>query len=460
MKKYYNNLHFEISERKILLRFMDVVSVVLFLYFLSFSLNYKYFEINEDSFIWVFVIAVYLNFFGSIFEMYHLPIASFWNKIIKGVVLTSLLTVFFYFLTPFFTPSLPRTRSEVLVFSLSVFLPLLVWRLFYAFFIASKRFEKKIILVCNGYNIDNLMKDLLIVDPHIHILGFINLSNAKVNSQYKQFFVENIDSILEKTHVTEIVVFDPGLIMDANVYDKLVLLNNFNINVLQYDEIYEQITNRLLINKTNRDLNAFLLNNKTTATKFYNLIVRFFDVVFSVFGLLFLAVLIPFIFILNAIWNRGNLFYVQERIGKNGETFNIIKLRTMIKNAETEGAVFSQQNDVRITPFGKLMRRLRVDELPQFYNVVKNEMSLIGPRPERPFFVNQLKESLPIYNVRHIIKPGLTGWAQVNYTYGANLDDSLKKLQYDLYYIKNRNFFLDFNIVIKTLSTIIHFRGQ
>jgi lipopolysaccharide/colanic/teichoic acid biosynthesis glycosyltransferase len=132
----------------------------------------------------------------------------------------------------------------------------------------------------------------------------------------------------------------------------------------------------------------------------------------------------------------------------------------MVSNAEKDGAMFAQKNDVRVTPFGKYLRQIRFDEIPQLINVLKNEMSIIGPRPERPEFVKQLNDLMPFYETRHMIKPGLTGWAQVNYNYGTTFDESLIKLQYDLYYIKNRNIFLDASILLKTLSTVIFMKGQ
>ena len=132
----------------------------------------------------------------------------------------------------------------------------------------------------------------------------------------------------------------------------------------------------------------------------------------------------------------------------------------MIKNAEKNGAVFSTKNDKRITTFGKFLRKLRLDEFPQFINILKGDMAVIGPRPERPVFVSEIAEIMPFYETRHVIKPGLTGWAQVNYSYGATIDDSLIKLQYDLYYIKHRSIFIDINIIVKTLSTVVFYRGQ
>ena len=170
--------------------------------------------------------------------------------------------------------------------------------------------------------------------------------------------------------------------------------------------------------------------------------------------------IIPFIIIGNLIANKGPLFYTQLRVGHNGKHFKIYKLRSMIINAEKDGAAYATEKDKRITKFGRFLRKSRFDEIPQFLNVIKGNMSVIGPRPERPVFVKELSEKIPFYEIRHIVKPGVTGWAQVNAKYGSTEDDALEKLQYDLYYIKHRSLFLDITIVFKTLSTIIFFRGQ
>lgn len=132
----------------------------------------------------------------------------------------------------------------------------------------------------------------------------------------------------------------------------------------------------------------------------------------------------------------------------------------MILDAEANGAVFAKYKDTRINPFGKFLRKSRIDEFPQFINILKGDMGIIGPRPERPVFVKEIAEYMPFYETRHIIKPGLTGWAQVNHSYGDSISDSLVKLQYDLYYIKHRSIFLDINIIIKTFSTVLFYRGQ
>jgi lipopolysaccharide/colanic/teichoic acid biosynthesis glycosyltransferase len=182
-----------------------------------------------------------------------------------------------------------------------------------------------------------------------------------------------------------------------------------------------------------------------------------FDIIVSIIGLLVMLLMIPFLVLINFFANKGPLFYKQERVGKKGKLFSIIKLRSMVIDAERNGAVWADKNDSRVTPFGKFLRKTRLDEIPQFFNILKGEMSIIGPRPERSVFVDQLANKIPFYPTRHIIKPGLTGWAQVNTSYGASVDESLLKLQYDLYYIKHRNLFLDFNIIMKTLTTVLFF---
>ena len=184
------------------------------------------------------------------------------------------------------------------------------------------------------------------------------------------------------------------------------------------------------------------------------------DVIISIAGLMFMLLIIPFVLIGNLLGNRGSLFYYQDRVGEKGEVFEIVKLRTMVRNAEKNGAKLAQKNDHRITRFGKFLRRTRLDEIPQFYNIMKGEMALIGPRPERPVFVYDLQNKLPFYAIRHLIKPGITGWAQVNHHYASTIEDQEIKMRYDLYYIKKRSLFLDFKIIVRTITTVLFFRGQ
>jgi len=160
------------------------------------------------------------------------------------------------------------------------------------------------------------------------------------------------------------------------------------------------------------------------------------------------------------IEDQGPIFYKQERVGKNGTTYMVLKFRSMGSDAEKSGKPqWATNNDPRVTRIGKIIRKLRIDELPQIINVLRGEMSFVGPRPERPFFVDQLCKEVPFYNMRHSIKPGITGMAQVRYAYGASVEDSVQKLQYDLYYVKNNSLFLDALILIETVQVVLLGKG-
>lgn len=164
--------------------------------------------------------------------------------------------------------------------------------------------------------------------------------------------------------------------------------------------------------------------------------------------------------VLIKLFSRGPIFFNQERVGFKGQRFTLHKFRTMAVDAEKNGAQWAKNNDERVYPLGKLLRATRIDELPQCWNILKGEMSLIGPRPERPEFTTELAKEIPYYELRHIVKPGLTGWAQVSYPYGASFDDALRKLQYDLYYIKNYSLLLDLNILLRTSLVMVGRQGR
>jgi sugar transferase (PEP-CTERM system associated) len=183
---------------------------------------------------------------------------------------------------------------------------------------------------------------------------------------------------------------------------------------------------------------------------------RLFDIVVSALLLVVALPLIALFAVAVKLESKGPAFYRQQRVGRYGEPFNLFKLRSMQSDAEAEGkAIWAAKNDPRVTRIGKFIRKVRIDELPQTWNVLKGDMSFVGPRPERPEFVADLEKQLPYFAERHIVKPGITGWAQINYPYGASLDDSRQKLEYDLYYAKNYTPFLDLVIILQTIRVVI-----
>jgi exopolysaccharide biosynthesis polyprenyl glycosylphosphotransferase len=192
----------------------------------------------------------------------------------------------------------------------------------------------------------------------------------------------------------------------------------------------------------------------------YLVIKRIMDIGIAVIGLLFLVVLYPLVALCTKLTSRGPVFYKQERVGLNGKSFIIWKFRTMRTDAEEHtGPVWAKKDDKRVTCFGKILRRTRFDELPQLLNVLKGEMSFIGPRPERPHFVNLLSESIPNYTHRLRVKPGITGWAQIHINYDRNVDDVRRKVEHDIYYIENMSLLIDLMIIVVTFKVVLTGKG-
>jgi len=383
------------------------------------------------------------------------------SEISKSIILTSSVTVLFYLLTPFYTPVLPSNRLQILLFFFSILFSLSLWRYIYIVFLASNRFMKKVLFVGNSKDIDVLVAELSKFNPHYHVVGYLAVGESSVDAHVKRVLEEDLDEFVYKNYVSEIVVISSkNKLTSIDLYNKLLSLLEKGIVIRKYNQVYESSTYRLPIHFDDKELYKFFPFSRSNQNKLYVYFNRIFDIALSLVGLFFFFLVSPVLWLVNLFFNKGSFFYTQERIGKNGVPFTIYKMRTMVPNAEQNGAVFATVNDVRITSFGKFLRKTRFDELPQFINVLKGDMAIIGPRPERQVFVDEISATIPLYQSRHVIKPGLTGWAQVNYSYGASLEDSLMKLQYDLYYIKHRSLFLDINIVIKTVSTILFFRGQ
>ncbi|MEC3907360.1 sugar transferase [Tamlana sp. 2201CG12-4] len=465
MFKNNRSIHFNISERKVLLRIFDIVSTLLLLFFVSNTFDFGYFTITQEKWKWVFVLILYISIFGTVFELYDLQKSSKIEKVATSIVFTVSTTVLFYLLTPFFTPLLPDNRLQIVFFYFSILTALFIWRLAYITFIVSPRFYKKVLIIGEISNIETILEAFKDSDPNYRIVGFVNcevntLESVKFNT-IPEYSPKQIEDVIKKEHISEVLVasYNSDSITSEIYYTLLRLLEKgFPIN--EYTQVYEDMTLRVPVQFVGKDFYRYFPFSRSNQNKLYLFFHWFFDIVISLIGIVLGTVFLPIILLGNFIGNRGPLFYYQERIGKNGKVFKIIKYRTMIKNAEESGAVWAKKGDVRVTPFGKFLRCSRLDEIPQFINIIKGDMSLIGPRPERPYFVKELSSMLPFYETRHMIKPGLTGWAQVKTRYGSSVDDSLLKLQYDLYYIKHRSFLLDLNILIKTLSTIVFFRGQ
>lgn len=460
MKK--DNIHFEISERKILLRIVDVLSIISVLYILGFVLDLEYFIAIFTSSSNAITLIVYIMFFATLFDMYNLQLASNQIQILKSSIIASICIAGFYLITPIITPILPGNRLQIISFFGCVLGAIVAWRIFYLTYFASVRFQKNVLFIGNDLQVQKLATELELANPHYKVSGYINTNTIdKTKITTEEVTIADAINFIRKNSISEIVMAQKNKqTVGVELLNVLLKSLEHGIVVREFAQVYESSTYRLPILYAEKDFYNYFPFSRSNNNKLYLIAVRLFDIAFALTGLSVLSILLPFIYFINAFANKGPLFYKQERVGQYGIPFAIYKLRSMVTDAEKNGAQFAQKNDTRVTPFGKFIRKTRLDEVPQFINVLKGEMSVIGPRPERPVFVEQIAEVMPFYKTRHVIKPGLTGWAQVKYSYGVSLEDSLIKLQYDLYYIKNRSLSLDLNIMIKTVSTVLFFRGQ
>jgi len=250
-------------------------------------------------------------------------------------------------------------------------------------------------------------------------------------------------------------------VISAEVFESLVTARERGVRILSMPALYETLTSKVAVEHVGDNWGIMFPMEHYRSPFVHDVMVRVVDLVAGVVGLAVTALVSPVLLLVNKFGGSpGPLFYSQMRVGKGGKEFRIYKFRSMVTNAEAAGAKWCVEDDPRITKVGNFLRKTRIDELPQFWNVLIGEMSLIGPRPERPEFTKLLAESIPFFRARHAVKPGLTGWAQVMYRYGSSEEDSLIKLQYDLYYIKHRSPAIDLRIIAKSFKVILQAAGR
>lgn len=290
------------------------------------------------------------------------------------------------------------------------------------------------------------------------VLGFIETGiNSTAGNSNVLGKLEELSSIIRSKNISEILIA-----LESNEKEKVIEIINYcseeKVNLKILPDMYEIVSGMA---KTNQIYGVALIEvMPDIMSPAGKLTKRIIDVVISVLTLLMLSPILILTSIIIKLGSKGPVFYRQERVGKKGAIFIMNKFRTMIQNAEEYGPEWAGDNDPRITKAGRIIRRLYIDELPQMYNVLKNEMSLIGPRPERPFFVEQLKKEIPYYFKRLSVKPGITGWAQVKHKYDESFEDVKTKIQYDFYYIENMSLKLDFKIMINTVIVILLMKGH
>lgn len=265
-------------------------------------------------------------------------------------------------------------------------------------------------------------------------------------------------AILDRCRALEpsLVVYSTEAAAASGVPRILTELHANGVRIRDVDQFYDAFVGKVPIREL--ESTALLFDVREVHHPSYFRISRMLDMAFGAIGVVVLGFLIPLVLLGNVFGNRGPLFYSQDRVGKGGEIFRILKFRSMLPGGAT--SQWTAEDDPRITRFGRLMRLTHIDELPQVLNILKGDLSLVGPRPEQPRYVDELSTQIPFYPARHLVRPGLTGWAQVNYPYGADEADAFEKLQYEFWYLRHQGLVLDLKIMLRTLRHVVGFGGR
>jgi sugar transferase (PEP-CTERM system associated) len=421
-------------------------------------------ELLSSGRIWLKIGALMLVMQGAfyIFGLYDFSTirsrATLYMRIFQATGLASIaLAVTFYAV-----PQMMLGRGVFLVSLLLMLSVMSCWRVLARWLMGHPRLAERILILGTENNAINLARDIL-ERPEVgyKVLGFVGddpalLGKSLINPSVIGLTSE-LEDVVRRYQPDRIIVAVTERRGRLPVAPLLRMKLEDAIAVEESASFYERLTGKISTEMLRPSWLIF--SNTSRRSRAYKEARRIAEILLSVLGL---ALSLP-LMILTAIAikldSRGPVFYAQERVGIRNKTFRIIKFRSMRTDAEKDGPVWADESDPRVTRVGRIIRKLRIDELPQFINVLRGEMSFIGPRPERPVFVEQLEREIPYYSQRHLVKPGLTGWAQIRYSYAASLEDAIEKLQYDLYYIKNQSPALDAIIIFETIRIVLFGRG-
>ena len=397
-----------------------------------------------NTFVWLissYIIGRYSNYQGNKFNIIVNHYLKTFLNISINLIINQILFKFFWNWNYMNFDSFSNFLNDLLNFNKNIFLLSGLSQSLINLYLSKKFSNKSLWLVLGDKNKSLYFKDLI---------------GSKTNFKFKEF---NQNYLLSKTNIAKGIVIDDEEILNKKNIKFLFKLNSKGMKFMKLSSWCERYLNRYpseLVKGSEIIEGIFAYDEYSIKAR----IKRIFESIITIFILIFSSPIILLAAMLIKIEDGGPIFYSQIRNGFEGKEFKIIKLRTMIINAEKYGEQWADKSDNRITKTGKVLRKLRIDELPQLILVLFGEMSLIGPRPERPKIDILLRKNIPNYDLRYSIKPGISGWAQVNYPYGASIEDSKLKLSYDLYYIKNYSILLDFMIFFKTLKLILHGRGS
>jgi exopolysaccharide biosynthesis polyprenyl glycosylphosphotransferase len=468
-----NSIQLRIAERRTILVIGDflvaVVALILSLVYWGSTLRFIQFNLEflrERVPAWYYLLPVIWVLL--LIELYDIHTAGSWRRTLQGVLIAALIGIGLYLIVYVIYVEPPRSvlpRLGVASFLVLAVVLTLTWRAIYIRVFTAPQFLRRVLLVGGGKTGQIMLQIHNNLDPKpFHMIGVIDDDLIKQGTYLEGQPIlgtsEYLLNIVDKYSVTELIVAISGE-MNGRMFQALLDAQEHGVEITRMPVAYEELLGRVPIQWLEADwiLRSFV--DQARSRGFYELGKRIVDIIGGLIGLLIFAVFFPFISFLVLLDDGWPIFYSQTRSGRGGLPYKIYKYRTMVRNAEADGKPqWAKEKDERTTPSGRFMRKTHLDELPQFLNVLRGEMSLVGPRAERPELVLMFQKHVPFYRARLLVKPGITGWAQVNQNYAASIDETVTKLEYDLYYIKRRNLALDFMILLRTPSMILGFRGR
>lgn len=401
-------------------------------------------------------------------ELYDVQRAGSWRHTLQGIGAAILMGFGLYLLLFFYFTDPPRSllpRRGVASFVLTVAVFTLIWRYAYIQLFITPQFMRRVLIVGAGETGRAMLKVIKSLwPPPFFIVGLLDDDPQKKETMIEGYPVlgssEDLLAIIQDQNVSDVLVAISGE-MRGQMFQTLLDSQEKGVEITRMPVMYEELLDRVPIEHldTYWILRSFVDDARTSG--FYELVKRLLDVLGGLVGTTVLILIFPVVSLAILIDSGFPVFYRQTRLGKGGRSYNILKFRTMRQDAEADGKPrWAKEDDERATRLGKFLRKTHVDEIPQVINVLRGEMSLVGPRSERPELVEHFQMHVPFYRARLLVKPGMTGWAQVNFGYASTIDETKIKLEYDLYYIKHRNFLMDLLILLRTPWTVLGLRGR
>lgn len=397
-------------------------------------------------------------------NLYDVRRAGSGRETVRGVLLAAVSGLAIYMLLFFFRSEGSLPRRGVLYFLFLSTASTLLWRAFYLRVFTTPAFMRRVLVVGAGETGKTLLDSIHNIRPSpFHIVGLVDDDPAKRGCSINGIPVvggsAEMVALVDREFVSDIVVAILGP-MNGEMFQALLDAQQRGVEIIRMPVIYEELLGRVPIRHLESDwlLRSFV--DELRVSSLYLIAKRLLDLLGSVVGLIILGLLLPWVSLAIFVEDGRPVLHGQSRLGQGGHPYKLLKFRTMRRDAEPNGQPqWASEGDPRATRVGRLLRRTHIDEFPQFWNVITGNMSLVGPRPERPELVANLEKQIPFYRARLLVKPGIGGWAQVNYGKGASLEGSAGKLEYDLYYIKHRSLWMDISIILRSIGQAAGLRG-